>query len=91
MRNNLPNKLNISFPIWGLYDIDGKGFYADTDKMMREHEERGFNCIRFDDGAGLMHGNNWNWCREYMPDGLHPNDKGYEILAKRLSSFLKNL
>ena len=42
-------------------------------------------------GAGLMHGNNWNWCREYMPDGLHPNDKGYEILAKRLSSFLKNL
>lgn len=40
---------------------------------------------------GLMHGNNWTWCREYMPDGLHPNDKGYEILAKRLSSFLKNL
>ena len=55
MGNKLPKKLNISFPIWGLYDIDGKGFYADTDKMMREHLERGFNCIRLDDGAGLMH------------------------------------
>ena len=42
-------------------------------------------------GAGLMHGNMWEWCHKYMPDGLHPNDKGYEILAKRLSSFLKNL
>ena len=55
MNNKLPKKLNISFPIWGLYDIDGKGFYADTDKMMKEHVERGFNCIRLDDGAGLMH------------------------------------
>ncbi len=51
----LPERLTISFPIWGLYDIDGKGFYADTDKMVREHVERGFNCIRLDDGAGLMH------------------------------------
>ena len=51
----LPKRLTISFPIWGLYDIDGKGFYADTDKMVREHVERGFNCIRLDDGAGLMH------------------------------------
>ena len=51
----LPKRLTISFPIWGLYDIDGKGFYADTDKIVREHVERGFNCIRLDDGAGLMH------------------------------------
>ncbi len=35
MVNKLPKKLTISFPILGLYDIDGKGFYADTDKMMR--------------------------------------------------------
>ena len=53
--SRLPKRLAISFPIWGLYDIDGKGFYADTDKMMREHKERGFNCIRLDDGAGIMH------------------------------------
>ena len=51
----LPRRLTISFPLWGLYDIDGKGFYADTDKMVLEHVERGFNCIRLDDGAGLMH------------------------------------
>lgn len=53
--NHLPNKLTISFPIWGLYDIDENGPYSDYDKMMKEHVERGFNCIRLDDGAGLMH------------------------------------
>lgn len=51
----LPERLTISFPIWGLYDIDGRGMYYDTDKMVSEHVERGFNCIRLDDGAGLMH------------------------------------
>lgn len=53
--SRLPARLAISFPIWALYDVDGKGYYADTDKMMKEHKERGFNCIRIDDGAGLMH------------------------------------
>ena len=53
--SHLPERLTISFPIWCLYDIDGKGAYADTDRIVREHVERGFNCIRFDDGAGLMH------------------------------------
>ena len=42
-------------------------------------------------GAGLMHGNIPAWSKIYMPDGRHPNDKGYEILAKRLSAFLKSL
>ena len=28
---------------------------------------------------------------KYMPDGLHPNDAGAEIVAKRLASFLKAL
>lgn len=27
----------------------------------------------------------------YMPDGLHPNDNGYEILCKKITSFLKAL
>lgn len=27
----------------------------------------------------------------YMPDGLHPNDAGAEIIAKRLMGFLKSL
>lgn len=42
-------------------------------------------------GQGLMHGNIPSWCKIYMPDGLHPNDKGYELLARRLSSLLKSL
>ena len=56
---HLPKKLTISFPIWGLYDT-GNGTYHDIDKMMREHVERGFNCMRIDDGAGLMHDINGN-------------------------------
>ena len=27
----------------------------------------------------------------YMPDGLHPSDAGYEILAKKITNFLKTL
>lgn len=27
----------------------------------------------------------------YMPDGLHPNDAGHAIIAKRMGNFLKNL
>ena len=51
---HLPKKLTISFPIWGLFDT-GNGYYHDLDKMMIDHRERGFNCMRIDDGAGLMH------------------------------------
>lgn len=25
----------------------------------------------------------------YMPDGLHPNDKGYEIIAEKIAAFIK--
>lgn len=28
---------------------------------------------------------------KYVPDGLHPNDKGNEVIADRLGEFLKNL
>ena len=27
----------------------------------------------------------------YMPDGLHPNDAGYEILADKIATFLKSI
>ena len=27
----------------------------------------------------------------YVPDGLHPNDLGHEIIARKLESFLKQL
>ncbi|MBQ9730025.1 MAG: SGNH/GDSL hydrolase family protein [Clostridia bacterium] len=29
--------------------------------------------------------------KEYMPDGLHPNDKGYERLASLVQKFIENL
>ena len=40
---------------------------------------------------GGMHGNMKVWCDEYMPDGLHPNDKGHVIIAHKLQKFLENL
>ena len=58
--SHLPKKLTISFPIWALYDTGSGGAYHDVDKIMIEHRERGFNCMRFDDGAGLMHDINGN-------------------------------
>ena len=58
--SHLPKKLTISFPIWGLFDTEPGGAYHDFDQMMKEHVERGFNCIRLDDGAGLMHDRNGN-------------------------------
>lgn len=27
----------------------------------------------------------------YMPDGLHPNDKGYELLAEKIAAFIRNM
>ncbi len=52
---HLPERLTIAFPIWLLHDTAPGGRYHDLDKVVREHVERGFNCIRFDDGAGLIH------------------------------------
>lgn len=52
---HLPERLTISFPTFGLYDTPSGGVYHDLDRMVRENKERGFNCIRMDDGAGLIH------------------------------------
>ena len=52
----LPQKLTIAFPIWGLFDTQGKNrTYRDLDLFVKEHIERGFNCIRLECGAGLIH------------------------------------
>ena len=52
----LPKRLTISFPLWLIYGTSGEfSPYYDIDKAMREHAERGFNCIRIDSGAGLIH------------------------------------
>ncbi|MDD5729348.1 MAG: hypothetical protein PHV59_12370, partial [Victivallales bacterium] len=48
-------RLTIVFPIWGLHDTGSGGAYHDPDRFVRETAERKFNCIRLDDGAGLIH------------------------------------
>lgn len=47
-------RLAISFPIWALYDMGPGGNFADPDRAMAELKARGFNALRFDDGAGLF-------------------------------------
>ena len=56
---HLPERLAISFVIWALFDPPEGGVYHDLEQLVDEHVERGFNCIRLDDGAGFIH----------MPDG----------------------
>ena len=52
--SHLPERLTIAFVTWALFDT-GNGPYRDIDRIVREHAERGFNCIRLEDGAGLTH------------------------------------
>ena len=55
-KQNLPTRLTISFPLWAIYKTPGKNsLYDDLDRLVFEHKERGFNCIRVDDGAGFIH------------------------------------
>ena len=50
----LPEKLSISFSIWGLFDTGEDCVYHNWDSLMKEYVERGFNCIRLDCAAGLL-------------------------------------
>ena len=42
-------------------------------------------------GSGELAGNTPEFYKEYMPDGLHPNDKGHAIMAHKLGKLLENL
>lgn len=64
--SHLPKRLTISFPIWLLYGTEPNSPYYDLDKLMLEHKERGFNCIRFDDGAGLIHDRQGNPIKPFL-------------------------
>lgn len=53
---NLPKRLTISFPLWLTFGTKGEySPYYDIDRVMREHAERGFNCVRIESGVGLIH------------------------------------
>ena len=49
----LPERLTISFWIWGFMCGKPGNVYHDLDRRMLELKERGFNCIRMDSGAGF--------------------------------------
>ncbi len=51
----IPERATISFVPFMLMDTSDKGVYHDLDKVVRETAERGFNCIRLEGGAGLIH------------------------------------
>lgn len=51
----IPEKLTISFWIWGFMCGKPGNVYSDLDRRMLELKERGFNCIRLDSGAGFCH------------------------------------
>lgn len=50
-----PERLTISFWIWGFMCGCSGNVYSDLDQRMVELKERGFNCIRIDSGAGFCH------------------------------------
>ena len=41
--------------------------------------------------SGELRGNTPEWYKEFMPDGLHPNDKGHKIIAEKLGKLLENI
>ena len=53
---HLPKRLAISFWLWNYYSCAQEGdVYHDLEARFVELKERGFNCVRLDDGAGLCH------------------------------------
>jgi hypothetical protein len=53
--DHLPERLTISFWLWGLLSTGQGDVFYDLENRIIELKERGFNCIRIDSGAGLCH------------------------------------
>lgn len=50
-----PDHLSICFWMWALFNsISDEDYPAYADRVLREIRDRGFNCVRMDDGAGLI-------------------------------------
>lgn len=81
---HLPKRLAIAFPIWGLFDT-GAGAYHDLDRFVKEHRERGFNCIRLEGGAGLTHdlrGNPRGPIRLHKPFGKYSTTRQLDAFGE---------
>ena len=93
-----PDHLSICFWMWALFnsvsDEDYPGF---ADRIMREIRDRGFNCVRMDDGAGLICDINGvprgpvNWHSPVGPWQGYRQDpgEGNGLISKRLLFFCK--
>ncbi len=80
--DKLPKRLTISFPLWTIYATKGEySPYYDIEKLIIENVERGFNCIRIDDGAGLIHDINGN---RLAPFDIHDIFGEYEKVPRQL-------
>jgi hypothetical protein len=56
IRSRLPKRLTISFWLWNYFYGSRKGdVFHDLERCFVELKERGFNSIRVDSGAGLLH------------------------------------
>lgn len=78
---HLPKKLTISFPIWGLMHTYEDSVYANLDQFVKEHVERGFNCIRLESFAGLTHDINGN---RRGPVAMGPAFGDFDIMMKQM-------
>ena len=69
----LPERLTVSFPLWLIYGAKGDSSpYYDIDKVMREHAERGFNCIRIDSGEGVSYIASYDCKQTELRQGIFP-------------------
>ena len=93
-----PDHLAICFWMWALFNsVSDEDYPAFCEKVMLEIRARGFNCVRMDDGAGLIcdvDGNPRgpvNWHRPVGPyqGGRQSPGEGSGLISKRLLVFCR--
>ena len=93
-----PDHLTICFWMWALFNsVSDEDYPAFCDRVLREIRDRGFNCVRVDDGAGLICDINGtprgpiNWHRPVGPwqGGRQNPGEGTGLISKRLLIFCR--
>ena len=93
-----PDHLTICFWMWALFNsVSDEDYPAFCDRVLREIRDRGFNCVRMDDGAGLIcdiNGNprgpiNWHRYSSPYQATRQTAGEGTGLISKRLLIFCK--
>jgi len=93
-----PERLSICFWMWALFNsVSDEEYPAYADRVVREIKDRGFNCVRMDDGAGLfcdIHGVPRGPIRWHLQAGPYQATRqkpgeGSGLIPKRLLIFCK--